>query len=672
MNSFRLNPLFFPVLLFFCFSCRSPEEKQLEQALELAGNNRQELEKALNYYSPTSKDSLKYKAIHFLIRNMPGSWGVDSSFLQAYQPFYDVYHALVRKYDGNIYSALPDKIDSIWEIKRSRLPQPENEGKSDLHHISSRYLIRETEAAFRAWQENCYTRHCSFEEFCEYILPYRRKNGLIADSSRQVFYRRHQQHFFKESSRGFIPESDSLLYLYRHITHNFFHGSSIPILSASSLEYLEKGLCEHRCWFNSLLFSSLGMAVAVDFVPAWGNRNNSHTWNVLIIGGQSYAFESFWDNNRWKYKRIYNNKTYDPEWGAFRLPKVYRHTYSYHPEGPVKDSRISKEDIPPLFRNTKKKDVSAEYFDTTDVTLTLTEEVPEDTYYAYLCVFGYQQWQPVQWGRIKGNSVTFKGMGKDIVYLPAFYKQGEVFPAGPPFYLHPDNRTEPLIPDTSTQCIVINNTEGSPFYQWGRNELQYLAGSLISGSHFPDFRDAGTLARIPACIYMEEEKVAVNTTEAYRYIRLSGQRDTFAAGEIRFYLSDTVFCTPFSIHSGYTPLSPEEQCSYLTDNCAVSGFKGKKSTSRFIDFDLGKSMPLKAIGYTLYLRNNTDTNYVYELQYWEGKEWKTAGRQRGQKNFLRFCHVPSNALYQLKNTGRHTPRSGERIFLYQNQEVLWK
>ena len=54
--------------------------------------------------------------------------------------------------------------------------------------------------------------------------------------------------------------------------------------------------------------------------------------------------------------------------GRFRLPKVYRYTYSNHIEGPLADVEVDKADIPELFRSVKKVDVSSEYFETADVT----------------------------------------------------------------------------------------------------------------------------------------------------------------------------------------------------------------------------------------------------------------------------------------------------------------
>ena len=49
------------------------------------------------------------------------------------------------------------------------------------------------------------------------------------------------------------------------------------------------------------------------------------------------------------------------------------------------------------------EDVSSQYFQTTDVKITITEHIPENTRYCYLCVFGAKEWQPVQWGKIEWN-----------------------------------------------------------------------------------------------------------------------------------------------------------------------------------------------------------------------------------------------------------------------------
>ena len=52
-------------------SLRKENVTSLETVLQVAGENRQELEKVLHYYRINLSDSLKYKAACFLIENIP-------------------------------------------------------------------------------------------------------------------------------------------------------------------------------------------------------------------------------------------------------------------------------------------------------------------------------------------------------------------------------------------------------------------------------------------------------------------------------------------------------------------------------------------------------------------------------------------------------------------------
>ena len=63
----RINIL----LAIFLMACNSQNDKKLEQALERAKENRQELEKVLDHYK---KDSTKLAAARFLIENIILHW----------------------------------------------------------------------------------------------------------------------------------------------------------------------------------------------------------------------------------------------------------------------------------------------------------------------------------------------------------------------------------------------------------------------------------------------------------------------------------------------------------------------------------------------------------------------------------------------------------------------
>ena len=65
-----LMHIFYAVFYLIIISCSVQDEK-LEEALRFSESNSGELEKVLQDYSLSPEDSLKYKAVVFLIKNMP-------------------------------------------------------------------------------------------------------------------------------------------------------------------------------------------------------------------------------------------------------------------------------------------------------------------------------------------------------------------------------------------------------------------------------------------------------------------------------------------------------------------------------------------------------------------------------------------------------------------------
>lgn len=656
--------------LFFVFGLVSCQHGEMEQALELAGDNRKELEKVLVHYQDSG---LKYDAARFLIENMPGSYGVDSVSLEKLEQVYQAYDEINRSFgyrrdgDWGDWNGWGKQIDDLAQ-RHSRLLGTLSMAM-DLRHVQSDYLIQEIDRSFQAWQRNVYAKNASFDDFCEYVLPYRRMNGLVTDHARDTFYHRHSDKYYIKEGGHWLEETDSLLYEYQHLMHSGFRGTRIPVLRAETFERLRYGLCMHRCWYNSVLLSSLGMPVAVDFVPTWGNRNNSHTWNVLMINGRSYAFEAFWDNDRWKYKRIYNNRDIDHLWGRFRLPKVYRYTYSNHIEGPVADGKVSKEDIPLLFLNVKKKDVSAEYFEPHDVTLVLTEPAPEDARYAYLAVFGSGQWHPVQWGRIeKGGSVTFRGIGKDIVYLPVYYKNGGTVPAGSPFKLESDGSMTPLRDDGTRGCVRLRILRGTPACRVNNFYFNLPRGTRWVGlkGGRPDkellvWKDSLTLK------YSEAD---VMTESSYRYVRMYLRDDTLSMGEIGFHTSEGKIPS-VKVLTKVNAFSPYEGADKLTDSIEATVCYGIVP-GKYIDFDLGAEYKLTAIGLYPYLKTELQEG-DFELYYWDDTCWQSVGRKTATgKGFLEFEDVPTKSLMLLKDCSKGW-NSIERPFICKEGEnVCWE
>lgn len=656
--------IFVCLIGFLCLavSC-SQQDRQVEEALSLAGNNRRELEKVLEHYQG---DALKLAAARFLIGNMPGAYGHNSKMLEDYAPFYDKYDSLARVYEYQTGTEWGRKVDSLW-VDFDHTRRFTQTKCNDLEEMKAGVLIDEIELAFTAWKSNVYAQNCSFKDFCEYVLPYRRLNGLIIDDARKEFYRRHSADYFMQSGKDWQQEVDSLLYEYHHLTHSAFWGTQIPVWTAGTFENLRHGLCMHRCWYNSLLLSSLGMPVAIDFVPAWGNRNNSHAWNVVIIGGESYAFEAFWDDDRWKYKRIYNNRTKDEFWGKFRLPKVYRHTYSTHIEGPLSDKEVDAGDIPALFCNFKKKDVSSEYFETADVAVELTEKVPEGTKYAYLAVWGYQAWHPVQWGKIEYGKALFREMGKDIVYLPVYYKKGVLVPAAVPFQLNEDGKVVKLAGGANKGRVAIRLVTGAPAYDCNREYVGSMQGLRIFGMSEGE-PDCELCVWIDS-LALERSYKPVVGGKAYRYIRLALPTEDIALGELAFYngkerIKGASIITP--LQSARANEVPE----MLLDGLDATVYCGK-TQNRIVDIDLGRAYRITKIGLAPYLQSQLASPDEFELFYWKNG-WVTLGTKKAtDSGYLVFDNVPEGVLMMLKNR-RWTGKSSERTFLYEDGVTYWQ
>ena len=113
-----------PVLLLSCTDKKTEEAIQLEKALIFAGDNRVELEKVLYHYNQCVADSLKYKAAHFLIRNMPDYY---SYYSPENDSIKDLYQAVAQKKMSEVCSIFGAKSKGYIRLARNHsfLSDPE-------------------------------------------------------------------------------------------------------------------------------------------------------------------------------------------------------------------------------------------------------------------------------------------------------------------------------------------------------------------------------------------------------------------------------------------------------------------------------------------------------------------------------------------------------------------
>lgn len=647
----------------FLNSCVVFELDKSELVLTLSGNNRDELNKVLVHFK---NEPEKLKAVHFLIENMPEHFAQDLQIIESLNPIYDKHVSISEKYNWIRSTEWKEELDSCMKTNLSSIYA--NKFRKDIHIIKSDWLINEIDRSFKAWKENAYTKDAKIEDFCRYILPYRFSECVYPDDSRDVFYKRHT-HFFDNSEKDFKDVCDSLLFKYVFLMHNDFAAANLPIYSASALEQIKRSSCEDRAWYNCLLMSSLGMAVSIDFVPYWGNRSGSHTWNSMIIKGETYPFEPFWDVERWKYKTIYNNETYDLLRGKFRLPKVYRRTYELHLEGPLSDESVKKEDIPSLFRYPFVKDVSTEYFKTTDVKVNITEPIPDDTHYCYLCVYNAGEWKPVQWAKINWiHSAKFKGMGRDIVYAPMFYKNGVLIRAGSAFLLDQNGNYQIMKPEKEKTSIIIRSFTSHLTAKEISACRKLLRGSSLVGYH-KDILEAGdTIYKFTNHIDTYCNDTTIVGTQKYRYIRLIPATDSIGLCDISFFEKGKRI-SDIKVSVNASSSVEEEKPDMLTDQYSGTGFKcvfkNDNDREAGILFDFGKPCKINGLSYGLYTPSYVTEEAEYTIYYWDN-QWIPAGVLKGGRSFITFCNIPKGTLYRVR-----TPRYNERIFVYNEGAICW-
>jgi hypothetical protein len=205
------------------------------------------------------------------------------------------------------------------------------------------------------------------------------------------------------------------------------------------------GKCSDATRFAAYVMRALGIAVVTDFSPCWANKDVGHQWNALIYNGKPLFFTGT-ESNIAQYKIIFT-RSY---WIRRKRGKIYRVIYEDNAQN-LADKAKDIEEIPPFFENTHLLDVTRSYVPSHDATIHLSGTVPKSKF-AYLCVFNEQMWKPIAWASINHfNRTTFNDLEAGIIYLPVYYKDDSLIPAGPSFILNNDGSITSLIPDNKKQ-----------------------------------------------------------------------------------------------------------------------------------------------------------------------------------------------------------------------------
>jgi hypothetical protein len=408
---------------------------EIEAALDSAKTNRPNLERVLKHYAE-SKDTLMYKAACFLIANMEGHCYATYALRDTLDneiPFdifnYSGYGPMIADWE---------KLDSIYG--------PLDFGKKDLVNdldvISDSFLIENIDYAFKAWREKPWAKSLSFENFCEYVLPYRGSNEPL-ESWRKPLYEK-----YADLESRMIDPTDPIeaARLINQDVMSWFGFDSIYYFHPTDQGYAEmirhgKGRCEDMTNMAIYAMRANGLAVTSDYTPFWADAGNNHAWNAIVTAqGKVIPFMGA--------------EAAPGEYRLFhKLAKAYRKTYSKQKDNLVFQPKKQTK-IPGWLAGKNYVDVTTAYGDVACPTVKISATVPDSIDIAYICVFNSGNWEAIHWGRIYDSRVTFTSMGMDIVYMPAFYINEEIVACGAPFILDKADRIIELVADTTQKTLV--------------------------------------------------------------------------------------------------------------------------------------------------------------------------------------------------------------------------
>jgi len=662
-NIRHIFPIVLSVFLTAC-SCTN-DDLYLHYALKAAGENRKELKSVLRHYRTEDKDPLKLRAAKFLIANMPGHYSyADTAAINSYY----------RTALGILGTGpSPDwQRDTLRTISDRDYPLLMSDVVPDIEVITARFLIDNIDHAFTQWRTRPWAQHLTYDEFRDWILPYKVVELQSFDDWREVL-----SAHYSDSLRT-VPEDDferNSIYGAIEIVRNEIHSkqsdigirvlweerAGIPMRSAETWTHMTYGSCMDYVTMGTAVFRSMGLPAAVDMVPQWGRGNGGHSWYVFPTdrGAEAPTMNSLIVSAGMPFY------TYE------KIPKVWRRTYSPDRER-VRYVNTARYVHPfDLFQ----ADVTDHYCRTADVTVRIDRrKAGLKDRYVYIATIrnqGGPQWNIMDFSRVRRGKACFHNMGREVLYVVLGHDGKRLVPVTDPFLLKKDGTMEFIHYDSDTTVSVSMDLKRK--YPESYNVVEQrrkLLGAQIQRATRPDFSDARTVFTIETTdisdkIVLPKAEGANGACRYWRYLAANGTYGSIA--ELAFYDS-----------SGKMLAGQPIACSHATEENVVNAFDGNLLTNfetdstdcNWVGMDFGGPVMVSHVSVV----PRSDDNDVcpdneYELFYFDGSEWRSLGYRMAEGNTLHYDGIPLNTLLWLRN---YTRGHDERPFIIrENGEIEW-
>ncbi|MCD8262180.1 MAG: hypothetical protein LUD15_12515 [Bacteroides sp.] len=693
--------LHYLAILFIWVAC-TPYSEEVKHTLEAARNNRAEMEEVLAYFKDQGRTP--YRAACFIVANMPyhksrTTIEVDVSYKAFFTGTDSLYSELFKGMELADIQPL-----QLWEYDSLRLelaagfnglssPKPAFTDEWDMTTVSAAFLITTIEQALTVWKESPYLKDMPFDEFKEFVSPYRVTNeALMLDKS--TIRSLYEERILKENSPPSITDPlerfkvyvDKCRLINKH-THPKEHAGIYDLFLPKF-----KMDCYNMTNWSCNILRACGIPVVYEFTPQWRKRTQRHFWCV------SPDSTGIWQ----PYTAPDNNIREDWESDIKYAGKVYRKTFGAQRNTPWFMAAVH-EAIPSLFDTPLLADQTWYYHQTVTLRLPFTERVENQV--VYLCMDLQGELNPVSWGRVdsRKEQMIFEQVPLNTLFFPACYDEDRLIPVGEPFMIQADG-TVPEIPlslsgnkpgkvyditvkdgvlyrtgklsaplrklfyltlscDT-TRTLSMHTERKYPEKRRLRDLQERLRGVLLLGSN-EKLENFDTLCVLGHTPYPFLQQLSVEKPGKYRYyLFTTHDRGPVNIAHLKFLGARSgdhrcVTPTPLPIFS-----REEEKLQQDEGLCRILGTPLRTGSKSEVAFDgdyltfagssrIGMDFGSPAtITYWRFVPRTANNGIVrqnrYVLMYYD-QGWKEAGVKYASANFLDWEDVPQATLFRLRN-----------------------
>ena len=633
-----MTKLFVPILIFLTLwllsSCFSNDRKDaLERSITLAGQNKKELLKVLEHYK-APKDRLKLQAAKYLISNMKGHfyWELGDTYKVAFDKAKKTREYLKETQVNGTWSQIGNGVNAVFKkaidsIEKSVSFKFFPEKIFDVQLLTADFLIENIEVAFAAHSKKPRQYRERFDEFLEYVLPYRVIDEPLEKQKRKELFEKYKWALDSLKIHPMdtvVSQIYNSLELYGGVWGKKYKYPGVP--SLSEMEATRFGSCGYITTYFISVLRAVGIPSGTDYCTRWGisETNWGHSWAFYINGKKKEAVNVGMPDFK-KTNALYMNAG---------IPKVFRKNF---------DKSI---------KNDVTKDYKKAYSFEIENLWGGANLLPENV---YLGVFNRNRtWDKViQSSAVDENRIRFKDIGSNLLYVVFSEGHFQRKLLNYPFELTRNGRLRFLNKNNQILDSAFLMRKYPPFTV--RNEKrkiqrrQSINTCVLQGSTFEapaEFQDLFTIANFYSTF---KQTFRISNSKPFSNYRLKGPK-----GEIvhlaEFHLLDKNSneikqWKSIELMAAEKKTSPMNIIDHKPLTCRIL-----KDMVLTYSFD----SPICISGFTIQAQN--DGNHInigdlYELFYWD-KEWISLGEKRAIDTVLTYFEIPKNTLYWLQNTSR--------------------